>query len=122
MSSLEKYLLTSLVFVFLFVFYRWMKRYLHRNEIHEAFPYVYPFDNDILSGMEVLRIELPQKELVRVEILDHHGKSLRTAHDAELVKGVHSIGLDCRGLDSGSYELLIQFNKQRTSRSFTVKA
>ncbi len=120
MTGLEKYLLVSLSLVFVFVFLRWLKRYLRRNEIQESFPYVYPFGKNALSGVEALRVELPQKTQVHVQVLSASGQLVRELPSAEFAQGEHSLPLDCRGLEPGAYELCIRFNNQMTTRSFVV--
>ena len=127
MSTLETYLLLSLFFVFLLVFFRWLKRYLRRNEIQEAFPYVQPFEyEDSLSGKKVLRkqdfvrMELPYKSHVRVEVLMDSKTVVLEVFAEDLKEGEHEILLDCSSLDSGSYILRITFDNQVTTRSFDL--
>lgn len=120
MSLLEKYLLVSLFFVLLFVFYRWLKRYLHRNEIQESFPYVFPFDGNVFNGKEVVRFELPQKSNVRIDILSESDALITEVHAGDLDRGTHIIGFDCSQLESGKYQLRITFSNQVTTRPFSV--
>lgn len=120
MNSLENYLLFSLIAVFLLVFYRWLRRYLHRNEIQESFPYVFPFDKELLHGMEVVKVELPQKGTVQMDILSNAGEVLRTVPEVVLAAGTHTLSLDCSGLTPGIYSLKLVFSNQVTTRSFRV--
>lgn len=120
MSTIENYLLISLFFVFLLVFYRWLKRYLQRNDITESFPYVYPFDKTELSGRETVQIELPRSSAVRIEILSDGGDVVDMAFEGDLQKGTHIQGFDCSVLEQGSYELRITFSNQVTTRTFRV--
>lgn len=121
MSQLEKYLLISLFIVFLLVFYRWLKRYLHRNEIQEAFPYVFPFEGSDTDAKRVVRIELPLKSHVRIEIRSLAGTVVQHIFDGDLPRGIHQQGLDLTKLEPGGYELRITFSNQVTTRSFEVK-
>lgn len=120
MSTLENYLLISLFFVFLLVFYRWLKRYLRRNDITESFPYVYPFEKKELYGRETVQIELPKGSAVRIEILTDDGDVVDTAFDGNSEKGTHIYGFDCTVLNPGAYDLRITFSNQITTRSFIV--
>lgn len=120
MSPLEKYLLVSLFFVFLFVFYRWLKKYLQRNEIQEAFPFVFPFEGKVFNGRETLRFELPQQSEVRIEILDESDALISEEYSGELERGTHIHGFDCTVLDPGNYQLRITFSNQVITRPFSV--
>lgn len=112
--------MVSLFFVFLLVFYRWLKRYLQRNDITEPFPYVYPFEKKALNGREIVQIELPRSSAVRIEILSDGGEVVDLTFEGELQKGTHVQGFDCSILEPGSYELKITFSNQVTTRTFSV--
>lgn len=121
MSKLEQYLLLSLFLVFLLVFYRWLKRYLQRNEIQEAFPYVFPFEGDDTDIKRVIRIELPQKSPVRIELRSLVGHVVLHIFDGELSQGTHRHGMDLSSVEPGQYELRITFSNQVTTRSLSLK-
>jgi hypothetical protein len=120
MSLLEKYLLLSLFLVFLLVFFRWLKRYLRRNEIQERFPYVYPFGKEMLGGQEVLKLELPQKAQVRIEVIERSGHFHSLAFEGELPAGLHQLNFDCSGIRPGSYDLRLVFPNQVTTRPIVI--
>lgn len=120
MSSLENYLLLSLFVVFLFVFYRWLKRYLQRNEIQELFPYVAPFEKRPLRGKEMVHFELPYKALVRIDILNDADLCVLPVSEQELPKGNHMQMFDCTDLPKGRYQLRLTFPNQVTTRQFEL--
>lgn len=121
MSQLEKYLLLSLFVVFLLVFYRWLKRYLQRNEIQEQFPYVFPFEGEDTDVKRVVRIEMPQKSMVRIEVRSAGGAVVVHVFDGELARGVHQKGIDMDTLQPGTYELHITFSNQVTTRTIVLR-
>ena len=112
METLERFLLVSAIVIFIYVFYRWLLRYLRRKEIQGSFPYVYPFDDDYSK----LKFELKAKGLVTVELYSEDGKSLiKSLYSEELPIATHEIPLDLN-TQSGKYELRITFPNQVTKR------
>jgi hypothetical protein len=120
MSQIERYILIGLATIFVVVFLRWLKRFLRRNEIQESFPYVHPFGKGSLSGKEVLGIELPVGDKVRVEVYSDNGKMVLFLFEEVLKQGSHQKGIDLSELPKGSYTLKITFSNQVTSRQIKI--
>jgi len=114
MSTTERFLLVSAIILFIIVFYRWLTRFLRRKDIQGSYPYVFPFEG-ALVGRTALRVDLPSRTTVAPEILTNEGSLVKKFEEKEYASGVHSIDIDCSGIDTGSYELKIRFSNQ-TSR------
>ena len=115
MSTIERFLLVSAIVLFVFVFYRWLMRFLHRNELQGSFPYVFPFGEKTLAGKQELKVDLPRKSIVNASIVDASGKDVLEICNSEYNPGVHSIAFNCEGIAPGAYEVKIRFSNQ-TSR------
>ncbi len=121
MSTIEKYILTTLVVIFVVVFARWLKRYLRRNEIQESFPYLFPFEKNPVDMHQIIRIDLPNKARVKGEILLSNGDVTQVVFEEVLEKGIQVKGMHTDALSDGMYELRITFPNQVTTRSFEVR-
>ena len=115
MTNIERTLLITAIILFIIVFYKWLMRFLHRKEIQGTFPYVFPFESKTLSGVEVLKIDLPAHSVVAPEISNQDGEVVLKLNERELSAGIHSIDMDLSNLQKGIYELKIRFSNQ-TSR------
>lgn len=121
MSTIEKYILTTLVVIFVVVFARWLKRYLRRHEIQESFPYLYPFEKNPVDMHQEIRIDLPNRARVKGEILLPNGDVKQVVFEEVLEKGIQTKGIHTDSLSDGMYELRLTFPNQVTTRSFEVK-
>jgi len=121
MSTIEKYILTTLVVIFVVVFVRWLKRYLRRNEIHESFPYLFPFEKNPVDAHQIIRIDLPNKARVKGEILLPNGDVKLVVFEEVLEKGIQTKGMHTDSLSDGMYELRLTFPNQVTTRGFEVR-
>ncbi len=121
MSTIEKYILTTLVVIFVVVFVRWLKRYLRRNEIQESFPYLFPFEKNPVDAHQVIRIDLPHKARVKGEILLPNGDVKLVVFEEVLEKGIQTKGMHTDTLSDGMYELRLTFPNQVTTRGFEVR-
>jgi len=114
MSTIERFLLVSAIVLFVIVGYRWLMRFLRRRDIQGSFPYVFPFEEK-LSGVSVLKVDLPKRTLVAPELLSAKGDLILDFNEKEYPMGIHHIDLDVSSLENGEYELKIRFSNQ-TSR------
>lgn len=121
MSQLEKYILVTLFVVFAVVFARWLKRFLRRNEIQEKFPYVFPFDSVVVEDNQLIRIELPQAQRVKGELVLPNGDVVDILFDEPLQAGIQTKNMRTAHLESGMYELRITFTNQVTNRKIEVR-
>lgn len=121
MESLERFLLVSAIVLFIFVFYRWLLKFLRRKDISGNFPYLHPFSNQTLSGREVLVFELPTTTRVIARIHTHNGDVVAACFDEEFKSGKHQKQIDTTGVPSGAYELRITFSNQVTTRRIEIK-
>ena len=121
MSTIEKYILTTLVVIFVVVFVRWLKRYLRRNEIHESFPYLFPFEKNPVDAHQIIRIDLPNRARVKGEILLPNGDVKLVVFEEVLEKGIQTKGMHTDSLSDGMYELRLTFPNQVTTRGFEVR-
>jgi len=122
METLERFLLVSAIILFVLIFYRWLLRFLRRKEISDPFPYIYPFQNQPLSGKEVLKFDMPYDAMVKAEVFSEGGEFLFVSFDQEIKRGVHQMAFDVSSLPNGKYELVITFPNQSVRRPFSVLA
>src|SRR6056297_1010971 len=116
MESLGRYLLVSAIILFIFVFYKWLLKFLRRNDISGNFPYLHPFSSSPLSGREVMVFEVPAKTRVAAKILAQNGDVIAACFDEEFQSGKHQKQIDTTGVKSGSYNLQVTFSNQVTTR------
>ncbi len=120
MESLTRYLLVSAIVLFVIVFYRWLIRYLRRNDIQQVFPYIYPFQSRDFNGSEQLKIELPAHANVLAEIYHHEHGMIREVLRRDLPAGTHEFAIDTSGLAPSAYELKITLPNQTIKRPFII--
>jgi hypothetical protein len=120
METLERYLLVSAIVLFLFVFYRWLLKYLRRNDVQGNFSYVYPFA--ALEGQtpRQVKFEIPQNCEVRGVLWSIEGKEIRQIFSDTFQKGTHTREIDIRGLEAGVYLLKLYFPNQVVERSIRI--
>ncbi len=116
MESITRYLLVSSIVLFGFVFYRWLLRYLRRNELQATFPYVFPFARQLFTKPESLRFELTLAGNVVVKLSGEDGRILAVLLERNFAVGTHDVELDFSNLAAGAYELKIEFPNQTTTR------
>ncbi|HKK39131.1 MAG TPA: hypothetical protein VJ949_06920 [Cryomorphaceae bacterium] len=120
METFQRFLLVSAIVLFIIVFYKWLMKYLRRRDINDPFPYLFPFEKDVLSGQEVLKFDMPYKSQVRAEVYSTDEQKLFTAFDQEIEKGVHQMAFDVSSLPSGTYELKVSFPNQTLRRPIKI--
>jgi hypothetical protein len=119
-ETLQRFLLISAIVLFLFVFWKWLKKFLRRKDIVEPFPYLFPFKGESLSGNEILKFDMPYGAEVKAEVFDLKGVRLFTAFDQRIERGVHQMAFDLSSLPTGQYELKVTFPNQKVTRLFKV--
>lgn len=120
MESISNYVLISSIVLFLLVFYRWLLRYLRRNDLTQPFPYVFPFRRKLFTKSELLRFELPESGRVSVELLNSDGLVIAELLNAEFPKGLHETEIDFSGQKVGDYHIRVNLPRQITTRLITL--
>ena len=120
METFQRFLLVSAIVLFIIVFYQWLKKYLRRKDINDPFPYVFPFENDHVSGKETMKFDMPYSAQVRAEVYSEDGERLYTAFDQKIAKGIHLMEFNVSSLPSGKYELKVTFPNQTIRRPINV--
>lgn len=120
METLQRFLLVSAIVLFVIVFYKWLMKYLRRKDYNDPFPYLFPFESEVLSGVETLKFDMPYASQVRAEVYSENGERLFIAFDQEIAKGIHQLVCDVSSLPSGNYELKISFPNQTVRRPIKV--
>ncbi len=120
METLQRFLLVSAIVLFVIVFYKWLMKYLRRKDINDPFPYVFPFEREVLSGEELLKFDMPYASQVKAEVYSESEERLLTAFDQEIKQGIHIMAFDVSSLPSGNYELKVSFPNQTVRRPIKV--
>lgn len=122
MENITLFLLISAIVLFIIVFYRWLLRYLRKDEIPLTFSYLFPFENKDFSGVENIKIEMKESYPVRVELLNAVGGDLvLLAFDERIGIGEHELELDFSQVKDGLYHLRIVLPDQAITRYVSVK-
>lgn len=122
MDELRIILLISSIVLFIIVFYRWLLRYLHKNEINVKFSYLFPFEKDVFIGKEKLKIDLPEANQVRAEIIETaNGELILLAFEGRLKKGICEMDIDFEKVQNGEYNLKIILPDQIITRYIRVE-
>ena len=121
METLERYLLVSAIVLFVFVFYRWLLKYLRRNELQGSFSYVYPFEINAEEAPRDIKFEIPASSEVRGALFRTDGEEVRELFNGVFEKGTHSRDIDYRSLDPGEYHLKLFFPNQVVERTINLK-
>lgn len=122
MEELKIVLLISAVILFIIVFYRWLLRYLHKDEISVKFSYLFPFDKEVFKGTERLKLDLPEPSLVRAEVLEtSNGELLHLVFDGRLEQGISEMIIDFAHVQNGDYHLKIVLADQSITRFIKVE-
>ena len=93
MVNIKYFLLISSIILFVFVFHRWLKRYLRRNDINIPFTYLFPFENKQLNGTELIKFDLPYDASIRAEVVTETGELVTVIFDEKFKQGIHSKAL-----------------------------
>jgi hypothetical protein len=120
METLQRFLLVSAIVLFAFVFYKWLMKYLRRKDINDPFPYLFPFEREVLTGEETLKFDMPYPSQVKAEVYSESDERLLTAFDQEIKQGIHIMAFDISSLPSGTYELKVSFPNQTVRRAIKV--
>lgn len=122
MKELKIILLISAVVLFIIVFYQWLLRYLHKDEINVKFSYLFPFEKEIFRGAERFKIDLPETSHVRAEILEtSDGELLHLVFEGRLKQGIAEMDIDFGPVQNGEYQLKIVLADQTITRFIRVE-
>jgi hypothetical protein len=120
METLQRFLLVSAIVLFIIVFYKWLTKYLRRKDIVGPFPYIFPFEREVLSNEEIIKLDMPYSAVVKAEVYSKEDVKLFTAFDQKIEKGIHQMRFDTSSLPSGEYELRVEFPNQTIRRYITI--
>lgn len=121
MEELRIVLLISAIVLFIIVFYRWLLKYLHRKEIGVKFTYLFPFEREVFMGKEKLKLDLPESNHVRAEILTTtNGELVLLAFEGILKQGICEMDIDFDQVQKGEYNLKIILPDQIITRYIRV--
>lgn len=121
MEELKIFLLLSATVLFIFVFYRWLLRYLQRKEITVPFCYLFPFENHTFSGREKIKLDMCNSHTVIIEIFEpDHRDEKYIAFQGRLAAGVCEVDIDLTSLRSGNYYLKIVLPDQSITRFIEI--
>ena len=120
MINIKYFLLISAIVLFIYVFYKWLMRYLRKDDINIPFTYLFPFEKDFFSGMDLIKLDLPVDAHVRAEILSQTGDLVLLAFEDDLKKGIVEKQIDFSKVESGKYNLRIVFPDQTITRFIEV--
>ncbi len=122
MKELKIILLISAVVLFIIVFYRWLLRYLHKDEINVKFSYLFPFEKKVFRGSERFKIDLPETSEVRAEILETSGgELLHLVFEGRLKQGIADMNIDFGKVKNGEYHLKIVLADQTITRFIRIE-
>lgn len=120
MVNLKYFLLISAVILFVFVFYKWLTRYLRRNDINIKFTYLFPFDGSYICQKGNVKMDIAVDALVRAEVIRDNGELVMIAFEEQLNCGIHNKEIDFTPIASGSYIFRIVLPDQTITRYIRV--
>lgn len=121
MEFLRNFLLLSAVLIFVFIFYRWLLRFLGKDRIPtKAFAYMYPFREKQLAGVEHIRFDMPIRHELILELSHPNGDVVAILFKGVLEKGTSEIPVDFTPFDPGHYELIARLPSQTIRRPVVV--
>lgn len=116
MDNLKYVLLISAVLLFVFVFYKWLTRYLRRNDINVKFTYLFPFDESYICRKGKVKMDIAVDGFVRGEVVRENGELVMIAFEEQLKSGIHDKEIDFTPVASGSYIFRIVLADQTITR------
>ncbi|NEN24426.1 hypothetical protein G3O08_13020 [Cryomorpha ignava] len=120
MVNIKYFLLVSSIVLFLFVFYRWLTRYLRKNDINIPFAYLFPFENEKLKGIETLKFDLPLEALVRAEVVRENGELVTVIFEEQFKTGIHTKEINLSSVANGTYNLRFCVPDQTITRFIVI--
>lgn len=105
MVNIKYFLLISAIVLFVFAFYRWLTRYLRRNDINIPFAYLFPFEQQKLTGTKKIKFDLPTESLVRAELVRENGELVTVIFEEKFKIGIHDREFNVSKVANGSYNL-----------------
>lgn len=120
MENLKHFLLISSIVLFVFAFYKWLKRYLRKNDITIPFTYLYPFESERFDGSGSIKFDLPIDAMVRAEIIKENGDLVTVVFEERFKTGIHSKEINLSMVASGNYNLRLCLPDQTITRFIIV--
>jgi len=120
MENFKSFLLISSIILFVFVFYKWLKRYLRRNDINIPFTYLFPFENEYFKGESSIKFDLPMEAMVRAEIVRESGEVVSVIFDERFKIGIHRKEMNLSDVANGTYNLRLSLPDQTITRFIIV--
>lgn len=120
MVNFKYFLLISSVILFAFAFYRWLTRYLRKNDINIPFTYLFPFENKQFNGIEIIKFDLPIDAIVRAEIVRENGELVTVIFEERFRTGMHNKEINVSKVANGAYNLRICLADQIITRFIVV--
>jgi|SRR5690554_1115376 len=120
MVNLKYFLLISAVLLFAFVFYRWLTKYLRRNDINIKFAYLFPFDGAYICRKGNLKLDIAVDGIVRAEVVRENGELVMVAFEEQLKTGIYDREIDFTPVASGDYIFRIVLSDQTITRYIRV--
>ncbi len=123
MEDIRNFLLISVVVIFILVFYRWILRMMRNREIvNRPFPYVYPFSSQNVTGHLDVKVDMPYRGEVRVEMRCTSDGVVHVVYQNTLDKGEAGFVLKFNGLSEGEYTMVMIFPDEVVRRFVHVRA
>lgn len=120
MVNLKYFLLISAVILFVYVFYKWLTRYLRRNDINIKFTYLFPFEGSYICRKGNVKIDIAVDGFVRAEVVRENGELVMIAFEEQLKSGICNKEIDFTPVASGSYIFRIVLADQTITRYIRV--
>jgi|SRR5690554_5080733 len=120
MENLKYALLISGGILFALVFYKWLTKYLRRNDINIKFTYLFPFEEPYICRKGNVKMDIAIDGSVRAEVLNENGELVMVAFEEPLKSGIHEKEIDFTTIASGSYVFRIVFPDQTITRYIQI--
>lgn len=120
MENLKNFLLISSIILFAIVFYKWLMRYLRRNDINIPFTYLFPFENESFGSISSIKFDLPIESIVRAEIVTEAGELVAVVFEERFKIGIHSKEMNLTEVANGKYNLRLCLPDQTITRFIVI--
>lgn len=122
MVNVKYFLFFSAIILFVLVFYRWLMRYLRRNDINIKFAFLFPFDKPYFSHRDNIKIDVAITGMVRAEIIStSSGEVVSVLFEELLDPGIQTKEIDFSPVADGDYIFKIIFPDQTITRFIRIQ-
>ena len=123
MEDIRNFLLISVVLVFIVIFYRWILRMMRNREIlKRPYPYVYPFHSHDFTGQLEVKVDMPYRGEIRVEMRRTSDGEVHVVYRNTIGKGQIEFLLEFNGLAEGEYTMVMIFPDEVVRRFVHIRA